>query len=198
MITKVLPLLAAGAALALTSCFSTAIDVEAYPAEGADFSKYKTYAWVPLDQQAAKDFTDKDKAIRAAFTREADSVMSKRGYQLADSGTPDLYLYARGLRMPGYRSVGGSPSYESRYVPGDEGASWLADTSAGSGITSGYLKSETQIGVRFLISEPTTDKEVWRGKGFVRVDDSRSELMQRDDARKLARQFLKGLPSAGR
>ncbi|MCH7226027.1 DUF4136 domain-containing protein [Haloferula sp. A504] len=194
---KLLPILAAGASIALTSCFSTSLDVEAYPAEGADFSNYKTYAWVPLDRQAAKDFTQKDRALRKAFTDEADRIMTNRGYRLSVRGTPDLFLYARGLRMPGYRSVGGSPTYESRYVPGDEGASWLAATSAGSGVSSGYLKSETQIGVRFLVSEPTTDKEVWRGKGVVRVDDSRSELMQQDDARELARRLLKGFPRAG-
>jgi hypothetical protein len=194
---KMLPILAAGAGIALTSCFSTSLDVEAYPAEGADFSNYKTYAWVPLDRQAAKDFTQKDRALRKAFTDEADRIMTNRGYRLSVRGTPDLFLYARGLRMPGYRSVGGSPTYESRYVPGDEGASWLAATSAGSGVSSGYLKSETQVGVRFLVSEPATDKEVWRGKGVVRVDDSRSELMQRDDARELARRLLKGFPRAG-
>ncbi|MGB1128821.1 MAG: DUF4136 domain-containing protein [Haloferula sp.] len=190
----ILPLLASAAALALTSCFSTSIDVEATPVEGVDYSQYKTYAWVPLDKEAQKAFTEKDRAIRQAFVDEADRVMAQRGFQLSQGGTPDLYVYARGLRAPGYRSVGGTPAYESRYIPGDQGAMWLAGTSSGSGLTSGYLKQESQIGVRFLISEPVSDKVVWRGKGMVRVDDSRSELLQRDDARQLARKFLKGFP----
>lgn len=190
----ILPLFSAAAALALTSCFSTSIDVETNPVEGVDYSSYKTYAWVPLDKAAQKEVTEKDKGLRQAFVSEADKLMARQGFKLAKSGAPDLYLYARGLRAPGYRSVGGTPAYESRYIPGDEGAMWLAGTSSGSGLTSGYLKQESQIGVRFLISEPTTDKTVWRGKGFVRIDDSRSEVLQRDDARELARKFLKGFP----
>lgn len=190
----ILPLFSAAAALVLTSCFSTSIDVETTPVEGVDYSQYKTYAWVPLDKAAQKEFTEKDKGLRKAFVDEANRVLSRRGLELADGDTADLYLYARGLRAPGYRSVGGTPAYESRYIPGDEGAMWLAGTSSGSGLTSGYLKQETQIGVRFLISEPTSDKVVWRGKGMVRVDDSRSEVLQREDARQLAKEFLKGFP----
>lgn len=193
----ILPFIAAGAALALSSCFSTAIDVEASPVEGVDYSQYKTYAWVPLDSAEAKGFTEKDKGLRQAFVSEGDRIMARRGFKPAEGGTPDLYIYARGLRAPGYRSVGGTPNYESRFVPGDEGAMWLAGTSSGSGLTSGYLKQESQIGVRFLISEPVSDKVVWRGKGFVRIDDNRSEVLQRDDARELARKLLKGFPPKG-
>ena len=52
--------------------------------------------------------------------------------------------------------------------------------------------------MRFLISEPTTDNPVWHGSGLVRIDDSRNELLQQQDARKLAREFLKGFPRASR
>jgi len=193
----ILPFVAAAAALALSSCFSTSIDVEASPVEGVDYSNYKTYAWVPLDQAAQKEVTEKDKGLRQAFISEADGIMARRGFTQVQSGEPDLYLYARGLRAPGHRSVGSTPNYESRYIPGEEGAMWLAGTSSGSGLTSGYLKQESQIGVRFLISEPKTDKTVWRGKGFVRIDDSRKEVLQRNDARELARKFLKGFPPKG-
>lgn len=191
------PLVTASAALILTSCFSTSIDVETTPVEGVDYSSYKTYAWVPLDKVAQREFTEKDKGLRKAFISEADAVMAKRGFELAASGEPDLYIYSRGLRTPGYRTVGGTPAYDSRYVPDEEGAMWLAGTSSGSGLTSGYLKQESQIGVRFLITEKKSSKSVWRGKGFVRVDDSRSEVLQREDARKLAREFLKGFPPKG-
>lgn len=187
-------LISAFVALILSSCFSTSIDVETTQVEGVDYSGYKTYAWVPLDQAAEKEFTEQDKGLRQAFISEADGVMARRGFKKVASGEADLYVYSRGLRTPGYRTVGGTPAYESRYIPDQEGAMWLAGTSSGSGLTAGYLKQESQIGVRFLISERKTSKSIWRGKGFVRVDDERSEVLQREDARKLAREFLKGFP----
>ena len=97
---------------------------------------------MPLDKEASKSFTGKDMALREAFISEADSIFKRNGYRLQQGGTPDLYVYARGLRSPGYRSVGGMPNYESRYIPGDKGAMWLAGTSTGSGLSSGYLKQE--------------------------------------------------------
>lgn len=189
---------AAASAVVLSSCMSTSIDAQASAVEGADFSRYKTYAWVPLDREAANSFTDRDRAVRKAFIDQADSILSSRGYELAESGTPDLYFYARGLRKPGFRSVGTTPSYETRFIPSERDAAWLGETSAGSGMGQGYLRSETQIGVRFLASEPKTDKAVWRGSGRVRVDDSRNDALVQNDARRLAVKFLKGFPRASR
>lgn len=188
---KLTVLFAALAAFTFSSCFSTNMKVEATPVEGVNYSAYKTYEWVPLDSKALENFTEKDKAVRAAFVAEADGIMSRAGLSKQSSGKPDLYVYVRGVRMPGYRAVGKSPSYESRYLPSGAGAIWLDGTAY---MGEGYLKAGTQTAVRFLISEPESDKAVWRGKADVKIDDSRSEALLLSDVRTLARKLLKGFP----
>lgn len=163
--------------------------------EVIDYTANKTYAWAPLDNETIKNFSEKDLSLRNAFIDEANQILANRGFELVDSNKADLMVYARGLRASGYRSVGQTPSYTARYEPSSASSTWLAEASSGSGVSgTGYLKPETRIAVRFLITEAKSDKEAWKAKGMVRVDDSRSELLQREDARKLARQFLKGFP----
>jgi len=184
--------LAALAAVTFSSCNPTDMRVEATPVAGVNYAAYKTYEWVPLDRAALDEFTEKDKAVRAAFISEADGILANRGFTKAAGGKPDLYFYVKGARMPGYRAVGRGPAYEERYAPSGDGGTWLSGTSVSGG--EGYLKPETQSAVRFLISEPVSDKIVWRGKAFVGVDNERSEALLHADVRSLARKLLKGFP----
>ncbi len=178
--------------LFLAACAPSTMDLEVQGTEGVDYSQYQTYAWVPLDAAAREDFTAADKRVRAAFVGEVDGILARRGLRQVTSGTPDLYVYARGARAPGYREVGRAPSYEARYVPGGDGSAWLAGPGTAGG--SGYQVPETQLGVRFLITEPDSDRVVWRGRGSVGVDERRSEEMLLQDARSVARRLLEGFP----
>lgn len=189
-----LPLLpvASLAALFLAACAPTTMDLEARGTEGVDYSQYKTYAWVPLDAEARDSFTAADKRVRAAFVGEVDGILARRGMTQVTSGTPDLYVYARGARSPGYREVGKTPSYDARYVPDVDGSAWLAGPGTAGG--SGYQTAETRTAVRLLITEPESDRVVWRGRGTVGVDERRSEEMLLLDARTVARRLLDGFP----
>lgn len=181
--------------LSLNSCRTTSMRAEAQPVAGVDYSQYKTYEWVPVDRQSRASFTAEDQKIRDAFTSEVDRIMKRRGFTPAPQGKADLIVYAKGARMPGYRAVGqgAGAAYSPYYEPSTTGSMHLNDSTYVSG-GEGYLAPETQSSIRFLISEPSTDKIVWRGKAFVTVDDSRKQIMVEDDARILARKLLAGFP----
>ena len=184
-------LLAALTALALSSCRTTSMRVEAAPVAGVNYAAYKTYKWVPLDREEMKNLSDEAKRLRQSFVDESDSILSKRGFTKVDQGKSDLLVYARGIRLPTYRAIGQTPAYESAYRPSDDGAAWLSDSTANQ---QGYLTEETSSSIRLLISEPETDRIVWRGKAFVGVDNNRAQAMVIEDARELARKLLAGFP----
>lgn len=184
----VLPL----AALCLAACAPTTMDIEVEGTAGVDYASYRTYAWVPLDSAARESFTEADKRVRAAFVGEVDGILARRGFTKVSGGSPDLYVYARGARAAGYREVGQAPSYDARYVPGTDGSKWL--TGPGTAGGSGYQKPETRAALRFLITEPVSDRVVWRGRGSVGIDYRRSEAMLMQDVRRVARKLLDGFP----
>ena len=183
--------LAALMSLAFPSCTSTSMRVKASPVAGVDYTAYKTYKWVPLDQEEMKGRSAEDVRLRLAFVEEADTILARRGYTKVDQGKSDLIVYARGVRMTGYRSIGQAPSYENAYRPSRDGVDWLTDSATNS---QGYLTEETQRSIRLLISEPASDRIVWRGKAFVGMDDNRAQAMKIEDARSLARKLLDGFP----
>jgi len=181
------------AALALAACAPTTSDIESSGVEGVDYSQYDSYAWVPLDKKAASEFSERDWKVRRAFEAEVDAILQRRGLEKIDPNGPDLFVYARGGRVPGYRATGATPVYEARYAPADEGAAWLAGTQPGSG-SEGYLQPETLVGVRFLVSEAESDRVVWRGRGQVAVADARNDAMVQADARRVARELVGSFP----
>lgn len=181
------------AALVLSSCSTSTIEVEAHPVAGVDYSSYKTYEWVPIDRGAADEMTEGDKEVRAAFVAEVDSILAKRGYTKVGQGQSDLLVYARGITATGTTIIGQGASsnqriYSPYYEPNDQGSSWLGE--------AGYLSSTTQTSARFLITEPSTDKIVWQGKARITLDERRKHAAVLRDAQLVARQLLKGFPSS--
>ena len=185
--------LSTAAALALSSCSDTSMQVEATPVAGVNYSAYKTYEWVPLDRNTAEDPTDEEAQIRAAFVDEVDKIMARKGLTKVGQGQSDLIVYARGLRAAGVTTIGKPPEINSKviyapyYQPDEASSQWLGGT--------GYLTESTQTSARFLISEPKTDKVVWRGKAVVTMDDKRSQPLAQHDARLLARKLMKDFPA---
>lgn len=185
--------LAAATAFALNSCSNTSMQVDAKPVAGVDYSAYNTYEWVPLDRNTSGNLSDEETALRAAFVDEVDRIMKRRGLTKASQGKSDLIVYARGLRMAGVGSIGTTPSVDPRviyptyYQPDESSSQWLGG--------SGYLTENTKTSARFLISEPKTDRVVWRGSAVVTIDDKRSQTLAEHDARLLARKLMDGFPS---
>lgn len=123
-----------------------------------NYSACKTYEWVPLDRKILEDLSAEERQLRAAFVDEVDSIMARQGLAKAGQRKSDLIIYVRGLRAAGVSTIGRTPDADSMvvcpsyYQPVDSSSQWLGGT--------GYLTGSTQTSVRFLISEPSTDKAV--------------------------------------
>ncbi|MEP4076843.1 DUF4136 domain-containing protein [Haloferula sp.] len=184
--------LTSAAALALSSCSSTTMKVDASPVAGVDYSAYKTYEWVPLARDTANDLNEEEKQLRAAFVGEVDQIMSRRGFTKVGQGKSDLIIYARGLRKKGVNTIAYTPEgpsdviYAPYYQPDESNTRWLGEM--------GPLTENTQTSARFLISEPSTDKVVWRAEGVITINDNRRQRLAEHDAKKLARELLDGFP----
>jgi hypothetical protein len=59
--------------------------------KGADFSAYKTYAWLPVDKDTTGQIVFDNEITSQNIREAADKEMAKRGYTY-DSGNPDIFL----------------------------------------------------------------------------------------------------------
>jgi hypothetical protein len=139
-IRRALVLAAVASALSLAGCASRLQGEVSYD-EGADFSRYRTYALVPLQTGSP--------AARAIAEREVRRALEAKGLRAADRGSADLL--ARVLldrrhktRLSGSISAGGE--YVGMEVTLDDRASgdrvwssWAAET------YSDALQAETEI-----------------------------------------------------
>jgi hypothetical protein len=94
--------------------------------QGADFSVYKTYAWLPLDKgdTTAKAIMDNEITYQNII-KAADEAMAERGYVL-DTKNPDVLLKAHTM-FEKERDVVRSPLYSSYnyyYYPGSPTGLW--------------------------------------------------------------------------
>jgi hypothetical protein len=127
-------------ALAFTACASR-LQGEASYSEGADFSRYRSYALVPLESGAP--------AARAIAEREVRSALEKKGLRAVDRASADLLVRVlldrrHKTRLSG--SIGGGGEYVGMEVSLDDRASgervwssWAAET------YSDALEAETEI-----------------------------------------------------
>lgn len=78
--------------LALAGC--TAMNVNSYLERGADFTKYRTYAWGAAPAEATGDpRLDNNPFFHDRVRADADKQLATRGFQKIASGTPDLVLH---------------------------------------------------------------------------------------------------------
>ncbi len=147
--------------------------------KGADFSAYKTYAWLPN----GKDTTDNDildnEITYQNIRQAADKEMAERGYIL-DAQNPDLLLLAHTMfeekqelvQSPLYSSYNYNYPYHSfgamypYYYSGYASAPYIA----GYGINQvNYTEGTVVIDV----VERRKNNLIWRGWSEERIDDYR-------------------------
>jgi hypothetical protein len=127
-------------AIALTACASRLQGEMSY-AEGTDFSKYRSYALVPLESGAP--------AARSIAEREVRGALEAKGLRAADRASADLLVRVlldrrHKTRLSG--SIGGGGEYVGMEVSLDDRktgdrvwSSWAAET------YSDALEAETEI-----------------------------------------------------
>jgi len=66
---------------------------------GADFSRYRTYAWIPGAQETSGDKRVDTSLVTARIRAAVDAQLRAKGYTASSSGTPDLLIaYHAGMK----------------------------------------------------------------------------------------------------
>jgi hypothetical protein len=128
---RVLALLALG----LAGC--SQFDVKARQDPAADFTRLRTYAWLPPEEAEPADQRVNDRGIDRRIRAATERQLREKGYRPADSGTPDFLLNYRlstspadavGGRGRGYvgNTWGGWAGVEPVYESYDAGTLYLA------------------------------------------------------------------------
>lgn len=69
----------------------TSVSVQSDYSRSTNFTKYKTYAWLPASDSAMSSQKYDVNALQASFVKAVNEEMSDRGYQL-DTAKPDVLL----------------------------------------------------------------------------------------------------------
>lgn len=152
-----------------------------------DFSKYKTYKWVPIkDAQTLSDLVDKQ--IKSAL----DAELAKKGLTKVDTDDANLYI--------GYQAAVGTEkqftSYNTGwgYGPGWYGGGWYR----GGGMTSSTTYGSTStiyIGQLAIdMYDPAAKDLVWRGTASKTIDPKAKPEKQEKNLAKAVAKLLKNYP----
>ena len=173
------------ALLLMIAGVARAQDVRYNFSKDTDFSKFKTYKWVPIkDAQKVDDITDKQ--IMDAI----DSVLATKGLEKTTSDNADLYI--------GYQAaVGQEKQYTSfnsgwGYGPG-WGGGWY-----GGGMNSSMTTGSTSTIYTGQLSLDMYNRDghdlVWRGVASKTIDTKAKPDKRQKNLKKAAAKMLKNYP----
>lgn len=151
-----------------------------------DFSKYKTYKWVPI-----KDADQPDELTAKQITAAIDAVLARKGLTKTDSETADLYI--------GYQTAIGSEKQFTSYNTGwgygpGWGGGWYGH--GGMSTTTTYGSTSTvYVGQLDLSMYDSTQKKlVWRGVATKTLDPKAKPDKKQKNITKAADKLLKNFP----
>jgi hypothetical protein len=152
------PTLRAAAVVALVlaagACSRFAVQADADP--NADFARFTTFAWLPLEDAPPMDQRLQDRAIERRVQSGVEAGMRAKGYQQAASGVPDLWVT--------YRLI--TDSRSSRGVPAGFGGYQLGWWAGGRiQRTDSYERGTLIVDV----IDAKDKKLVWRGSASARL-----------------------------
>ena len=151
-----------------------------------DFSKYKTYKWVPI-----KGADQPDDLTAKQITGSIDEVLGKKGLTKTDSDTADLYI--------GYQTAIGSEKQYTSYNTGwgygpGWGGGWYGYGGGMSTTTYGST-STVYVGQLDLSMYDSAQKElVWRGVATKTLDPNAKPDKKQKNINKAAEKLLKNYP----
>ena len=152
----------------------------------ADFSKFKTYKWVPIkDAQKVDDITDKQ--IKDAI----DSVLATKGLEKTTSDDADLYI--------GYQTaIGQEKQYTSFNTGWGYGPGWGGGWYGGGGMTSSTTTGTTSTIYTGQLALDMYDSKghdlVWRGVASKTIDVKAKPDKRQKNLNKAAAKMLKNYP----
>ena len=152
-----------------------------------DFSKYKTYKWVPI-QGADQPDELTSKQITAAF----DTELATKGFTKTDSDTADLYI--------GYQTAIGTEKQYTSYSSdwgygGGWGRGWYG-YGGGMGSSTTYGSTSTVYVGQLDVSiyDPAQKQLVWRGVATKTLDPKAKPEKKQKNIAKAVQKLLKNFP----
>jgi hypothetical protein len=150
-----------------------------------DFSKYKTYKWVPI-----KGADQPDELTAKQITAAFDAELATKGFTKTDSDTADLYI--------GYQTaIGTEKQYTSYSSDWGYGGGW------GRGWYGGGMGSSTTYGststvyvgqLDVSIYDPVQKQLVWRGVATKTLDPKAKPEKKQKNITKAVQKLLKNYP----
>jgi len=150
-----------------------------------DFSKYKTYKWVPI-----KGADQPDELTTRQVTAAFDTELATKGFTKTDSDTADLYI--------GFQTAIGSEKQFTSYSTdwgygGGWGRGWYG---GGTGSSTTYGSTSTvYVGQLDLsIYDPAQKQMVWRGVATKTLDPKAKPEKKQKNITKAVQKLLKNFP----
>ena len=170
--------------LLLAAASSVAQDVRYNFDKSADFSKFKTYRWVPI-KDAAKVSDLVDKQIKEAI----DAELATKGLTKVEGDDANLYI--------GYQpSVGEEKQFNSYSTGWGYGPGWGGGWYGGMGSTTTHGSTSTiykgQLGLDMYDS--AGHDLVWRGVVSKTIDPKAKPEKQQKNLAKATKKLLKNYP----
>lgn len=172
------------ALLSLVTCTSVAPDVVYNFDKAADFSKFRTYKWVPVrDAEKIEDL--RDKQIKDAV----DAELAKKGLAKTDAENADLYLcYQLGIgtatQFTSYKTDWG-------YGPGWARGSWYRGV---GGMTTGQVSTLYFGQLALDLYNSMNHSLAWRGVASKTIDPKAKPDKQQKNLEKAVATLLKNYP----
>ena len=151
-----------------------------------DFSKYKTYKWVPI-----KGADQPDDLTGQKLTAAVNAELATKGLTMTDSDTADLYI--------GYQTAIGTEKQFTSYNTGwGYGPGWGGGWYGGGGMsTSTTYGSTSTIYVGQLdlsVYDPAEKQMVWRGTATKTLDPKAKPEKKEKNIGKAVKKLLKNFP----
>jgi hypothetical protein len=151
-----------------------------------DFSKYKTYKWVPI-----KGADQPDDLTSRAMTAAIDSELAEKGLTKTDADTADLYI--------GYQTAIGTEKEFTSYNSGwNNGPGWGGGWYGYGGTATGTTYSSTStvyVGqLDLAMYDPAQKQLVWRGTATKTLDPEAKPEKKQKNINKAVEKLLKNYP----
>lgn len=152
-----------------------------------DFSKYKTYKWVPI-----KGADEPDELTGKKVTAAVNAELATKGLTMTDSDTADLYI--------GYQTAIGTEKQFTSYNTGwgygpGWGGGWYGYGGGMSSSTTYGSTSTVYVGQLDLsMYDPAEKQMVWRGNATKTLDPKAKPEKKEKNIGKAVKKLLKNFP----
>jgi hypothetical protein len=146
-------------------------------APGIDFSKYRTYKWVPIERAGQPN-----QIVDAEIKQSIDSQLVRKGFTKVDSDEADLLV--------GYQVAVNRETQWNAYGMGD-GFPWAGIRTGTASATS----STIEVGTLVLdMYDPAAKQLVWTGSATKTINLSKDQQKNQRNLDKAMQKLLKNFP----